>query len=319
MILLNSTRTALFHVLKSNYHEFKNKKLLVPSFTCHTVTDVIIKANINFDYYELLENFEIDFYKIDEKLKTDNFFAIIGTNYFGFPYYINEFLNISNKYGVLYFEDNSHGLGSTFNNCSLGTFGDYGFTSLTKHIRTQSGGILNIKSKLKYNKFVNENKLKRENIKYSKLIAYYLKKLLPKISNKLINLKSKKLIFDNPFFYKDNYFSYSKIDKFSEIIFKKYNITYLREKKLTNYKFWEKEINKNFRIKPLFKIEENINPWCVPYLISDSKNKNDMIKFVQDNHGTCFTWPSLPNRIINENKDALKIWKHLLCISTMNK
>ena len=61
MILLNSSRTALYHVLKSQYNEFKNKKILIPSFTCHTVTDVIKKANINFEYYDLSDNFKIEF------------------------------------------------------------------------------------------------------------------------------------------------------------------------------------------------------------------------------------------------------------------
>ena len=59
MILLNSSRTALYHVLKSQYNEFKNKKILIPSFTCHTVTDVKKKSkNINFEYYDLSDNFK---------------------------------------------------------------------------------------------------------------------------------------------------------------------------------------------------------------------------------------------------------------------
>ena len=77
----------------------------------------------------------------------------------------------------------------------------------------------------------------------------------------------KKLIFDDFYFYKDNNFSYSKIDKFSEIIFNNYNIEKLRKSKLKKYKFWENEINKKFNLKPLFEIKDNINPWCIPYLI----------------------------------------------------
>ena len=319
MILLNSTRTALYHVLKINYEKFKKKKILVPSFTCHTVTDVIIRAKINFEYYDLLENFNLNFDKIEKQLLTNNFFAIIGTNYFGFPYFIKDFLSICEKYGVLYFEDNSHGLGSSYNNSSLGTFGDYGFTSLTKQIRLQSGGILNIKCRNNLNEFSKLKNLKREKTKYPKVLSYYLNSYFPKFTKKYSYFKSNKLKFDDPYLYKDNYFSYSKIDKFSEVIFKKYNINLLRALKFKKYKSWEKEIKDNFDLEPIFKVYENVNPWCVPYLINDLKVKNEIISFVKEKNGICFTWPSLPNNIINENKTALNIWKNLLCISTMNK
>ena len=318
MILLNSSRTALYHVLKSQYNEFKNKKILIPSFTCHTVTDVIKKANINFEYYDLSDNFKIEFNKIEEKLKSNNFFAIIGTNYFGFPYFINDFLNMSYKYGILYFEDNSHGLGSSYNNFSLGTFGDYGFTSITKHIRLQSGGVLNIKSEQNFNN-LRDQYLPRENIKFIKFFRYYINSNLPNFIKTLIKNMREKLIFDDPYLYKDNNFSYSKIDKFSEIIFNNYNIEKLRKSKLKNYKFWENEINKKFNLQPLFEIKDNINPWCIPYLIKNIEKKNDIIDFVEDKKGTCFTWPSLPNTIINKNDITLDIWKRLLCISTMDE
>ena len=319
MILLNSTRTALYHVLKLHYNEFHKKKILVPSFTCHTVTDIKSKANIKFECYELSENFKIDFHKIDKQIQSNNFFGIIGTNYFGFPYFINEFLDICNRHGMLYFEDNSHGLGSSLNNSSLGTFGDFGFTSLTKHIRLQSGGILNIKSNSNLSKVIYDSDLKREKTKFFKIISFYLNHYLPVLTRILINFKSKKLIFNDPYLYKDNYFSYSKIDIFSEIIFKKYDIKFLKEIKSKNYKFWVKEIYKNFEYKPLFEIQENVNPWCVPYLIEDNKIKNEIIKFVKKKNGTCFTWPSLPNKIIYESHNTLNLWKRLLCISTMNK
>ena len=49
------------------------------------------------------------------------------------------------------------------------------------------------------------------------------------------------------------------------------------------------------------------------------RKKNDIIDFVEDKKGTCFTWPSLPNTIINKNDITLDIWKRLLCISTMDE
>ena len=44
-----------------------------------------------------------------------------------------------------------------------------------------------------------------------------------------------------------------------------------------------------------------------------------IINFVKNKNGTCFTWPSLPNKIIYESHNTLNLWKRLLCISTMNK
>ena len=53
MFLFNSSRSSLYHVLICNYEKFKNKKILIPAYTCHTVVDTIIRAKISYEYYNI--------------------------------------------------------------------------------------------------------------------------------------------------------------------------------------------------------------------------------------------------------------------------
>ena len=92
------------------------------------------------------------------------------------------------------FEDNSHGLGSYYKGLSLGQNGDFAFTSLTKHLRLQSGSILHIKKNLLSSKIKDcYNVLENESINYNK----FVKSLFSLKFSKLIisSHKKSKIVF----------------------------------------------------------------------------------------------------------------------------
>ena len=320
MFLFNSSRSSLYHVLICNYEKFKNKKILIPAYTCHTVVDTIIRAKISYEYYNIGLDLSINFQQIKSKLLSGNFFAILSTNYFGFPYYIEEFKKLAKEHRIFLFEDNSHGLGSYYKGLSLGQNGDFAFTSLTKHLRLQSGSILHIKknllsSKIKDCYYVLEN----ESINFNKFVKSLFSLKFSKTYNFFSSKKSKKLSLDDPYLYRDDNFSHAKIDKYSKYLFSNLNIEKLKKNKIENYKYWQELIYKNFNITPIYKINENINPWCVAYIIKDIRIKREIINFLKNTNAICYSWPTLHTELINSKSEALDLWKTILCISTSSK
>lgn len=312
-IYFNSTRSALYFVLNLLKSKFDDKKILIPSYTCHTVLDIVKKLKINYEFYEISNNFTLDLFEFEKKLRSYNFFAFIGTNYFGFPFYNLEFVQLADKYKIIYLEDNSHGLGSIYNGKNLGSFGNFGFTSITKHLRVQSGGVLHDNYN---NKLINSTKqIKSEYIKLSKVINFYFEKTFPNLIKQIRLFFAKNIQLDNPYLYKDFNFSISLIDTFSMYVLKNLNLDKLRNKKITNFRYWQNDLQTKFGIQPLLQIDSSTNPWCIPYIIKEDY-KNEIIEYLKKRKVIFYTWPSLPNEVIENNNHALKLWKKLLCIST---
>ena len=70
--------------------------------------------------------------------------AIIVVHLYGMPAKIDQIMHIANVYDIPVIEDAAEALGSTYNNQSLGTFGDFGIYSFNgnKIITTSGGGAL---------------------------------------------------------------------------------------------------------------------------------------------------------------------------------
>ena len=187
-------------------------------------------------------------------------------------------------------------------------------------MRIQSGGNLFIKSH--FNKRILENSynsLDKEKIKVLFFLKYLINKSFPKLSNKISLYKNKNLILDNPFLYRDNYFSYAQIDELSKRIFKNISINNLKKKNNTSYKYWQDLLFHKFNISPIFDINLDVNPWCISYIINDCDKKKFLINFLRNHNAVCYSWPTLPKELILSNSNALSLWKKILCISTSNK
>lgn len=75
--------------------------------------------------------------------------AISWVNYAGLTPNIEDLLRIKEQHGLVLIEDNAHGLGGTYKNKALGTFGDFSTLSFhaTKNIQCGEGGALVINNK----------------------------------------------------------------------------------------------------------------------------------------------------------------------------
>ena len=75
--------------------------------------------------------------------------AISWVNYAGLTPDVEDLLRIKEKYSLVLIEDNAHGLGGTYKNKALGTFGDFSTLSFhaTKNVQCGEGGALVINNK----------------------------------------------------------------------------------------------------------------------------------------------------------------------------
>lgn len=74
LIELNTGRNALIYLVKAK----KIKKVYLPYFLCNSVTDILKKYRVNFEYYSIGKNFLPVF---DNKLKKDEYLYLV--NYYG--------------------------------------------------------------------------------------------------------------------------------------------------------------------------------------------------------------------------------------------
>ena len=152
MMYFSHGRTALKFGLK--YLDLKpGDSILIPNYICDVVLHPIEEMKIQPYFYDIMDNMEPDWDKlnktIDKKVK-----AILIVHYFGHAQNIERIIKFCVQNNLMLIEDNAHGHGGNYNGKLLGTFGDIGFSSLTKIYPINFGGSLFLKN---YSHKVNSN------------------------------------------------------------------------------------------------------------------------------------------------------------------
>lgn len=135
IILTSSGRSSLFCILKF----LKQKKVIVPAYTCDAVIEAIKLAKKEIIYQPVSScNFNMN--TIDEQLLDDNT-IVIATHQYGYSCEIETILSSCKTKGAIVIEDCAAALGTKYNGKKVGTFGDYAFFSF------DSSKLLNVPSK----------------------------------------------------------------------------------------------------------------------------------------------------------------------------
>lgn len=145
--LLDSARSSLFLVLKYLLSEKiipQNAKVLVQGFTCVAVPNSILWNNLNINYVDIDNTFNMDINDLKKKLDSDTKVIIIQ-NSFGNPDNILEISKICKEKGIILIEDAAHSLGMNYeDSIKLGDKSDITIFSFgrDKVISTANGGVL---------------------------------------------------------------------------------------------------------------------------------------------------------------------------------
>lgn len=142
-----SARGALFAIL-SNLHLTPGDEVLVMAFTCRAVIDPILQAQLHPVYADIQKDFQISKDDVMRKI-TKRTKVLILQHTFGIANIDEAFLKKIKEKGIVVIEDVAHGIGISFTNKLLGTWGDAAIFSFgrDKAFSCVSGGIAITKDK----------------------------------------------------------------------------------------------------------------------------------------------------------------------------
>lgn len=150
----NSARIAFSHILKLIKFQ-EEDSLLVPAYIGYTdregsgVLDPIEENNVNYEFYPILDNMQVDLESVEKIIETKSIKAILLIHYFGFLHCdIVRLKQICHDNKILLIEDCAHTIYSKVNNKYLGDFGDFSFYSVHKVLPVDSGGFFKISNPL---------------------------------------------------------------------------------------------------------------------------------------------------------------------------
>ena len=305
--LFSHARTAMLHGL-TLLNINKDDCVLIPDYICSVIPKSISEI-CQYTYYPIYDDFTPDWNKLNDLIgkKTK---AIMMVHYFGQPQDIEKFQKFSKRYGLLLLEDNSHGHGGTYLGKKLGNFGDIGFSSPRKILRTNSGGILYLNSAITYppagmrriqsSFIISKIRLYLQNFPYVKVIL--------------------KKIFKNSPDYSDPYY-------FKEIAVEEFAADSFSEKEIL-VSDWEK-ISMERRNRWIewsnFAVNNNLIPvyehlynescaWALPVYAKDKEDRLFWFNWGAKKGYDVFPWPSLEEGVIEESAQCVKRWNHLLCL-----
>lgn len=139
--LVNSGSEALYRVLMHIKPKIKNKRVLVPAYTCYAPVKAAITSGLKVVLVDVTDNFGID---INLCEKTENVGAIVAVHPYGIPLDMKHFQELAEAKSAILIEDFAQSYGTEIENDEVGTFGDYSILSfrLGKHISGIVGGAI---------------------------------------------------------------------------------------------------------------------------------------------------------------------------------
>ena len=289
----------------------KGDCILIPDYICDVILHPLNQLGIEYKYYSLEDDLSFNCDQLENLLDT-KIKALLFVHYFGQPQNIKSLQNFCKNHDLFLIEDNSHGYGGAYSGKDLGTFGDIGISSPRKLLTsTYSGGVLWTKNK-ELNTQIRIPEfpiLKIERIK-KKLTNSY-----PLLKNKVKKVLKKRPLYEDPRAFREPIISDYNIDIWSKKIIIKNNWDDMRNKRILYYNEREKFALKN-GLKPVFsKLHFEANPWCFPAYANNKVEAVKWFKWGWENNQRVFSWPSLPEEIINLKGSALDRYDRLLCFS----
>jgi len=178
---LSTGRAAIKFILSNIIKKVKIKKCWLPSYLCETIIQPFRELNLDYEFYNLKENLQLDIDYLSRRIeKNDLVFTI---NYFNLLHNnkVIEFLKKLKNNNVIIIEDLTHSFLS--NNINFPRIGNYSIISLRKWFGMPDGGIA-----ISNNDLFDKNLIVKKSfydfvylrLKYAILKNFYLNKIINK-------------------------------------------------------------------------------------------------------------------------------------------
>lgn len=285
----------------------KGNKVLLPAYTCSTVVDPFLENNWKISYIDVDENLKIDEKLLLKKIDIEKPNVILFHSYFGFDTSSNIYtvLEFAQKQGIIIIEDLTQSLFSNFDKFEA----DYYVSSLRKFFCIVDGGFIISKNKLHINYEDYDKVLEHISLEAFELKNKYMNELLEdkKCFRNLYTQANKRFAMND---------SISMISPSSLSILEKIDFSYIKYKRIENFKFLS---NKFSQIKcdfviPFTELKSNEVPLYFVLIFKDKKLRNSIQKFMASKNIFCpIIWPK-PKNIENIKLICSNIYDGILCI-----
>jgi len=178
---LSNGRTAIKYILSNIINKKQLSKCWLPSYLCETIIQPFRELNLNYEFYNLKENLQLDVNYLSRRIEKND--LVFTMNYFNLLHNnkVVEFLRKLKDNDVIIIDDLTH---SFLNNHIFSSkISDYSIISLRKWFAIPDGGIAISNSDLfDKNLIVKESfyDFVRLRLKYAILKSYYLNKIINK-------------------------------------------------------------------------------------------------------------------------------------------
>ncbi len=288
--------------------------VLYPDYICDVILAPCHKLGLKILYYPIDNNFQPDWGKIEKIIsKNKNIKVLLSVNYFGFPQDYKKWREITDRHKLIWTEDNAHGYGSEFQNQAMGTFGDFGISSLRKIFPLLNGACLHVKSDNEFaiNTLPLITLYRFIGIEESVKIFKYLLQLMHIKRNKSwkSNLYSKM-----PPFNENDYRPWA-IDPVSLRIFNYFQgrLKENRDIRRAIYKAWDNFCVSNGLISVFKSLPFGVSPMSYPCYAKDFTERQKWIEWGIKTGVDVLPWPSLPNIVRRSRQHCVERWRRLLC------
>jgi dTDP-4-amino-4,6-dideoxygalactose transaminase len=133
-------RTALYFGWKATGFR-KGTKVLMPSFSCYTVSEPLEAAGAGSLYFRIRRDLSIDWDHV-RAIMDPSVKAFVWYHYLGLSFGFDEVIPFCRKHGLVLIEDCAHALFSRYRGKHVGASGDYSVYSVRKSIPTTFAGAL---------------------------------------------------------------------------------------------------------------------------------------------------------------------------------
>lgn len=308
-------RTAFWYGLQQ-LPMVKGQKMLLPEYICEVVLHPLEDLGIQPVFYPIDDSFVPDWDAIEDIQAQEKVNAFLLVHYFGQPQAIDRARTFCDKHGLWFIEDNAHGHGGTLNGQPLGSFGDLGFSSPRKQLRSASGGMLYLNGKLVE---PSKEELQGYPVSNSNEMLRNLIRPFPRFKAKVRNLYRTERDYSDPSAFPEVRIGYFNADtKSVQRILDENWIDHAAQRR-ENWEQWGKFAIEN-GLSPVWpKPHPESCPWVMPVYSENTDGRLRWLRWGWKNGIDIFPWPTLPKKILNSSSSSIKRWNYLLCFPLQKK
>jgi perosamine synthetase len=309
-VLFAHGRTAFWYGLQQLPMQ-KGQKILLPEYICEVILHPLIDLGIKPVYYPIDQHFVPDWDAIENIQIKEKVHSFLLVHYFGQPQDIDIAMKFCKLHGLWFIEDNSHGHGGTLKGQQLGSFGDMGFSSPHKLLKTISGGCLYKNGVI----ITSPENLPRIPISILKELFLNRLRRYPLLKNFLRRMIRKEPNFSDPTYFTEHKMGYYSIDNYSQNKIEKEDWNSQASNRRDAWlRMSEFAINNG--LTPVWKQPHHeSSPWIFPVY---APNKNERIRWLHEGwiKGVdVFPWPTLPKEVIETSPISVERWEFLFCFN----